>query len=170
MINITNEQILTLTSEIINMCAEENVMLSCAESLTGGSLTSHMVDIPGAGAVLFDGIVAYHNDAKVLRLNVSQKTLSEFGAVSENVAAEMVLGLLSNDRITYAVSTTGIAGPTGDSAEKPIGLVYIAVGKRGKVQAHKFIFEGNREEIRVQSTYFGAKLLNEFIKGDIYGR
>lgn len=168
--NISAKRVTEVTQEIITICAERGFMISCAESLTGGILTSSFIEISGASKVVFNGIVAYHNDAKQLLLGVKRTTLSKCGAVSEETACEMVKGLFVSDKITYGVSTTGIAGPTGGTAKKPIGLVYIGVGKKDFVKAYGVIFMGNREQIRQQSAYYAAKLLLNYIKGDSHGR
>ena len=121
--------------------------LSVAESLTGGMVTSALVDIPGCSECLMEGVVTYSNEAKIARLGVNPTTLASFGAVSAQVASQMATGLIRTG-VNYAVSTTGIAGPGGGSAEKPVGLVYIGVADEVKCTATECRFEGTREEIR----------------------
>lgn len=135
----------TLVRELI----EKGLKIAFAESCTGGMLTSSVVDIPDASKVLYEGVVTYSNEAKAARLGVSEKTLEAFGAVSGETAAEMAEGLLKNADI--GVATTGIAGPSGGTPEKPVGLVYIAVsGKNGTVVI-KNNFGGDRKAVRTKT-------------------
>ena len=99
-----------------------------AESLTGGKITSDLVDVPGASDVLYEGCTTYSNGAKQARLLVKHDTLSRCGAVSSETAYQMCTGLLKTSGCDVVLSTTGIAGPGGGSAAKPVGLTYIAGG------------------------------------------
>jgi len=121
--------------------------MSVAESLTGGMIASSIVDVPGCSECFMEGVVTYSNTAKIARLGVNPQTLSQFGAVSSQVACQMALGLIRTG-VNLAVSTTGIAGPGGGSAEKPVGLVYIGVADEVKCTATECHFEGTRQEIR----------------------
>ena len=132
--------------------------LSVAESLTGGMITSELVKVPGCSECLMEGAVTYSNEAKIARLGVNPSTLSTFGAVSKQVAAQMAQGLMRTG-VDYAISTTGIAGPTGGTAEKPVGLVYIAVSDEINTNVTECRFEGTREEIRTLSANTALFLL-----------
>ncbi len=148
----------TLVGELI----AKGLKIAFAESCTGGMLTSSLVDIPDASKVLYEGVVTYSNEAKAARLGVSEKTLIKFGAVSGETAAEMAEGLLKNADI--GVSTTGIAGPSGGTPEKPVGLVYIAVsGKNGTVVI-KNNFGGDRKSVRIQTRNKALKAALGYIR------
>ena len=133
--------------------AEKKLTLSVAESLTGGMVAARLVNVPGISENFREGIVAYANAAKISRLGVKESTLSLFGAVSCETAEEMALGLIK-EGADVAVSTTGIAGPTGGCADKPVGLVWFGFATKDKVFSKKQIFTGNRKEIREKSTNY----------------
>ena len=106
---------------------ERGLTMSCAESCTGGMIAAKMTDIPGISAVFERGIVTYSNRAKMEELGVSEATLKQYGAVSSQTAEEMVRGLRKKTGSRVCVSVTGVAGPGGGTAEKPVGLIYIGV-------------------------------------------
>ena len=108
-----------LEKKVVELLQKLNLSVSTAESCTGGMLASKLIDVPGVSDIFYEGVVSYSNEAKQKRLNVKAETLEKYGAVSEEVAKEMVLGLHTD----VALSTTGIAGPAGGSDEKPVGLV-----------------------------------------------
>ncbi|MCK5374579.1 MAG: CinA family protein [Alphaproteobacteria bacterium] len=128
---------------------EKQLCLACAESCTGGMIAVAITDIPGSSDIFDRGFVTYSNAAKIDSLDVSPATLERFGAVSQETASEMVLGALANSVAQIAVAVTGVAGPGGGTAEKPVGLVYVAVCARGKapeiVRCH---FDGDRSQVR----------------------
>ena len=132
--------------------------LCVAESLTGGMISSALVDVPGCSECFLEGVVTYSNRSKVARLGVSTSTLDSFGAVSEQVACQMASGLM-HPGVNYAIATTGIAGPGGGSESKPVGLVYIAVADEIKCSATECRFEGSRDEIRRMSANTALFLL-----------
>lgn len=139
--------------------------LSIAESCTGGLLSSLMTDVSGSSAYIKANFVTYANEAKEQYLNVKPETLTQYGAVSVQTAEEMVRGLLKNTGSDYALATTGIAGPTGGTKEKPVGLVYIGVGKADSVKVIKY--NVNHKYPRLLIKYMFAKkavaCLNEFL-------
>ena len=106
--------------------------LATAESCTGGLVAAAITDVPGSSAVLDRGFVTYSNDAKEAALGVAPRLLAEFGAVSAPVAVAMAEGALRHSQADIAVSITGIAGPGGATAGKPVGLVHLAVAQRGR--------------------------------------
>lgn len=126
-----------LLEKIKQILIENNLTLSSAESCTGGLISSYLTDISGASQFIFQNFVTYSNEAKSKYLNVSKKTLDTYGAVSEQTALEMSKGLL--ELTDCSIATTGILGPTGGSVEKPVGLVYISVGLKGKIKVIKYI-------------------------------
>ncbi len=151
----------TLAEEIVFLLKRRNLHLATAESCTGGMIAAGITDIPGASAVFDGGIVVYSNEWKQKTLQVSEKTLREKGAVSAECASEMVHGLIRTTGADCGISVTGIAGPDGGSAEKPVGLVYIGirVGKDTAVTEHHF--RGSRAQIRERTV---AEALNSLRK------
>ncbi len=145
---------------------ERNVCLSIAESCTGGLLSSLMTDVSGSSSYTKANFITYANEAKTKYLNVKQETLQKYGAVSSETVQEMVRGLLDDTECDFAIATTGIAGPTGGNSEKPVGLVYIGVGKQGKIEVFKY--NANPEYPRFLIKYLFAKkavdLLADFLR------
>lgn len=132
--------------------AETNNILVTAESCTGGMIAAAITDLSGSSSIFDRGFVTYSNEAKMDSLGVKAETLEKYGAVSEHTAKEMAQGALKNSNATIAISVTGIAGPTGGSDEKPVGLVYIGLCKNDETPlAFKNIFKGDRSEVRVQT-------------------
>lgn len=138
----------TMEEVVVGLLKEKGVMLSTAESCTGGMLASRIINVPGSSRVFERGFITYSNNAKIEELGVSQKTLETYGAVSEETAVEMVRGLVARTNTRAGIAITGIAGPDGGTAEKPVGLVYIAVCLDGVVECRKFNFIGDRQRVR----------------------
>ena len=136
----------TISSVIGKMVNRRCALLATAESCTGGLIARRITETPGSSAYFKGGIVAYSNEIKQQLLGVKHETLEQYGAVSEQTAKEMALGCLNAMDADYAIATTGIAGPTGGSDEKPLGLVYIAVASRNDVVCEKYIFRTTREQ------------------------
>ena len=125
------------------------LFFAVAESCTGGLVAKSITDIPGSSEYFDRGFVTYSNQAKMDHLGVREETLRKFGAVSEETAREMVLGVLEHSRADIAASITGIAGPTGGTPEKPVGTVYTAIADReGRIEVVRNFFPGNREQVR----------------------
>jgi nicotinamide-nucleotide amidase len=116
--------------ELRALAQNKGLFLTCTESCTGGLVAAALTEIPGSSAVFDRGFVTYSNESKVELLGVSPDTLAAQGAVSAQTAQEMALGALARSRADLAVAITGIAGPGGGSAEKPVGLVHFACAKR----------------------------------------
>lgn len=146
--NIFADKNVTLEEVLADYLAVRNIRLAVAESLTGGEICSRLVSIPGVSRNLYEGIVCYDNASKVNRLGVLPGTLNKKGAVSEDTAYEMAQGLLNATDADLVIATTGIAGPSGGSETKPVGLVYIAVGNKNLIDVYKNQFYGDRQEIR----------------------
>lgn len=128
---------------------DRGLMLATAESCTGGLIAGLLTEIAGSSDVVECGFVTYSNRAKRDALGVPEALLVRFGAVSAEVARAMVEGALARSPADVAVAVTGIAGPGGGSAEKPVGLVYLAAGRRGRpVLVEKQRFEGDRSAVR----------------------
>jgi len=139
----------TIVSEIL---IEKKLTISTAESCTGGLVSSTLINYPGISSVFIEGCVTYSNESKINRLGVNPSTLEIYGAVSEETAREMAEGIAKNFNTNVAISTTGIAGPGGGTNDKPVGLVYIGIYINGKTSVNKYIFQGNRDEIRLSAT------------------
>lgn len=123
--------------------------ITAAESCTGGLICASITSVSGASEVFDRGFVTYANVAKEQMLGVSRQTLESFGAVSVNTAREMSAGARANADADVAVAVTGIAGPTGGTPEKPVGLVYIGVCTKEKNLVTEYHFSGNRDEVRL---------------------
>lgn len=141
------EEDCALEKRLFDLLNLHRLNLSVAESFTAGRVVSSVIKVPGASAVINEGVVAYSNHAKHTRLGVNERTIKEYGAVSKETAYEMATGLLRDDDTDIAIATTGIAGPKSDDSQKPVGLCYIAVGDRDGVHIHKYVFKGDREQI-----------------------
>lgn len=139
-----------LADRFLKACAGHKILAATAESCTGGLIIAAMTDIPGSSSMVDRGFVTYSNDAKQEMLGVSGATLDAYGAVSEQTALEMAAGALAHSRAGVALAVTGIAGPDGGSAEKPVGLVWFGLALSGKAAiAEKRIFENRgRDFIR----------------------
>jgi nicotinamide-nucleotide amidase len=149
----------TLAGNVVKMLKDQGLTLAIAESLTGGQLASAVVDVSGASKVFNEAVVTYSNEAKTRILGVSKDSLAKFGAVSEQVAKEMAMGVAKMAGADVAISTTGIAGPDGGSLEKPVGLVYIGLCYKGHCEVKRFQLTGDRQRIRDRVVAFGLDML-----------
>ncbi len=134
----------SLESVIYNFLKIKSETLSTAESCTGGKIASMITSVPGSSSVFAGGIIAYSNEVKINTLGVDPKILLEYGAVSEECVNAMALGARKKLNTTYAIATSGIAGPEGGSEEKPVGTVWIAIAGPDFLVAKKAIFSGDR--------------------------
>ncbi len=126
-----------LAGKLVREFSQRGWMVATAESCTGGMIAAAITDIAGSSAVLDRGFVTYSNEAKQEMIGVSAATLDAHGAVSKQTAIEMAEGALQRSRASYAVSVTGIAGPDGGSAEKPVGLVHMAMARKVGATEHR---------------------------------
>lgn len=147
------ENVYSLCHQLIDVYRARNLVFGSAESCTGGLLSAVLTEVPGASDIFHCSIVSYANTAKNEFLDVSLDTLKSHGAVSSEVAVEMAEGLLRKyPLLDVAVSITGIAGPSGGTKEKPVGLVYIGYKCRNKIPNYeKHVFHGPRAQIRISS-------------------
>ena len=134
--------------------------ISVAESCTGGSLSQALVRIPGASSYFDCGYITYSNQSKTEMLGVDIQTIKTFGAVSEEVALEMVIGLATRSQSDVAVSVTGVAGPTGGTPEKPVGTVCFGFSCEGKTSTSTQLFSGDRAGIVFQSVSYALRQLS----------
>ena len=130
--------------KISNLLKEKNLTIATAESCTGGLISHSITNISGSSDYFDRGIVSYSNNAKVELLDVSEELLEKYGAVSEQVAKAMAEGVRNKSNVDIGIATTGIAGPTGGTIEKPVGLVYIAVSTADESIVKKFQFSKDR--------------------------
>lgn len=141
-----------MNTVVANLLIENKFTISIAESLTGGKISSMLVEKSGISEALLEGVVCYSNKSKINTLGVREETLEKFGAVSEEVAKEMVLGVAKRLGADFAVATTGIAGPNSDGGGKPVGLVYIGIYAQGDISVKECLFTGDRELIRYRTS------------------
>ena len=148
-----NDNVRKLAEKIVVDCSARGLRVSTAESCTGGLISAAITSVSGSSAVIEFGVCSYSNRIKRKILGVSEKTLEQFTEYSEQCAEEMARGALAVSGADYAVSTTGIAGPSGGTAEKPVGTVYICVCDRLSAGCEKFTFENKgRDYIRTAAT------------------
>lgn len=148
-----------MIEQIVAKLNESHMTVAVAESCTGGMISSTLVDVPGVSGCFAEGYVTYSNEAKEKNLGVSHETLAAFGAVSRETAAEMSAGVRAKANATFGLATTGIAGPDGGTAEKPVGLVFISCSGPDGVFTEKYIFSGGRSSVRQQATRAAFDLL-----------
>ncbi len=157
---------ITIEEAVLNKLEDKNLNLAVAESVTGGEISRRIIKIPGASKHFISGIIAYSEASKVRYLDVSENTLEKYGAVSSETAAEMARGLLNCDGVDIAVSTTGFAGPsTGEG--KPIGLVYICVADKTRVEIFERIFTGDRPAIQDRAASLALANLHKFLNNPL---
>lgn len=138
--------------------------LAVAESCTGGLVSNKITDVPGSSEYFRGGIIAYSNDLKEQMLDVPQKILKKFGAVSKETAAAMARGARKNANADIGIAITGIAGPTGGSRLKPVGTVFIAVSDKKNEECRKFLFKGKRQAIKLSASNTALLLLKKFLE------
>ena len=159
------DDIQALSAAVIASALKAGVMVATAESCTGGLVSGALTAIAGSSAVLDRGFVTYSNEAKAEMLGVPDDLLARFGAVSEPVARAMALGAVARSRASASVSITGVAGPGGGSAEKPVGLVHFAAaGPDGAiVHVERRFGDIGREAVRLESVRVALSLLLEAV-------
>jgi nicotinamide-nucleotide amidase len=149
-----------LADKVVQIYKRQRQKVVTAESCTGGLLAGALTEISGSSAIVERGFVTYSNDAKVEVLGVMPELIAEYGAVSEQVAEAMARGALEFSLADVAVSVTGVAGPLGGSAAKPVGLVYFGLATRAGIMFHYTSqFNGDRDDIRQQAVKEALKLL-----------
>lgn len=149
---IYSDDDISLEDTVAKILVSKNLTIGVAESCTGGMVSSNLINYPGISSVFMEGCVTYSNEAKMKSLGVKKETLDKFGAVSEETAKEMAEGIAKRHNTNIGLSTTGIAGPEGGSEEKPVGLVYLGIYINGKTMVKRYVFNGNRQQIRLRAT------------------
>ena len=149
---------------IAQALTEKKQTITCAESCTGGLLAAALTSIPGSSAFFERSFVTYSNQAKKQLLNVTEETLRHYGAVSEETVREMALGALIAAKSDYALSISGIAGPDGGTADKPVGTVWFGFATKRRIWAKQYQFSGNREQVRQQAVQYALAILEHYLK------
>lgn len=152
-----------LSEIVVRKLKQKNLKLATAESCTGGMLAQYITSINGSSEVFEMGIVSYGNWVKEQELDVNSNSISSYGAVSEQVCREMAFGVLKKANSEISASITGIAGPSGGTAEKPVGTVYIAVATKQAIVCKHLNLSGDRRNIREQTVKQTLSLIKEVI-------
>lgn len=155
---------MTLEEQIGVLLSTQGLTLATAESCTGGLLGHRLTNVSGSSAYYLGGVIAYANEAKEAMLGVRHETLMAHGAVSAETAQEMAQGVRQRLGADIAVAVTGIAGPTGGTADKPVGLVYIALSASGVERCEPHRWQGNRFENKAQSAEAALRLLLHYLQ------
>ncbi|MCI0662049.1 MAG: competence/damage-inducible protein A [Acidobacteria bacterium] len=154
----------TLEEVIGALLRQKRYTLATAESCTGGLLAGRITDVPGSSDYFLEGLITYSNESKCKLLGVPETLIAEHGAVSEEVAIAMANGVRELAHSTFGIGITGIAGPGGGSAEKPVGLVYLALADEAQSTARKFLFPNDRMFIRTLAVNAALDLLRRRMK------
>jgi nicotinamide-nucleotide amidase len=163
-----DDDIVEAAQQLLDICKRKNLLVATAESCTAGLVAGTLTEVPGTSSILDRGFVTYSNEAKHEMLGVPRDTLAKYGAVSPQTAEAMVRGVLGRSRVHLAVSVTGIAGPDGGSAEKPVGLVFFAGGSRGGrlVAVEQRYGAIGRDKVRKRSVLEAFRILHELAEGE----
>jgi PncC family amidohydrolase len=153
-----------LEVELGKLLTTRKLTLATAESCTGGLIANLITNVPGSSNYFEGGVISYSNESKIEFLRVPTETLKRCGAVSEETAAAMAIGIHKLTKADLGLAVTGIAGPTGGTEQKPVGLVYIALADRINVEKYQFKFNGSRLEIKKQTANAALKILLDYIK------
>ncbi len=154
--------------ETVKLFRERALTCATAESCTGGGIGALITSVAGSSIVYLGGVISYANEVKRDVLGVSQEILNTVGAVSGECAEAMAVGVQKLTSASYAVSVTGIAGPGGATAEKPVGLIWFGVASKDKVYSEKKIFSGDREAVRSQTAEHALGLLMSAANGSLW--
>jgi len=138
-----------LSKKIVNILTRKKLKISIVESCTGGLLSSAITSVGGSSKVFVQGLVVYSNQSKIKILKISKKTIKRYGVVSEQICLTMVKNVSKICKTNMSISVTGIAGPSGGTKKKPVGLVYIGIKKANKINVNKYLFK-NRGRSYIQ--------------------
>jgi nicotinamide-nucleotide amidase len=159
---VFSAEILALARSVLDACRARGWRVATAESCTGGLVAAALTAIAGASEVVERGFVTYSNEAKSELLGVPAATIAAYGAVSAETAAAMAQGAVGRSAVDLAVSVTGIAGPGGGSAAKPVGLVFLGLARRdGQSRTERHVFAGDRATVRDAALRRALRLLAE---------
>ena len=152
-----------MEEKIVRFQNEHNMMITTVESCTGGLIAARLVNVSGASNVFSEGYITYSEDAKAKMVGVNPETIKKYNVVSEEVAYEMASGGAKTANADVAVSVTGVAGPLGGTKDIPVGTVCIGVYYKNKVITEKFLFNGDRLQVRNQAVDKALEMVwNEF--------
>lgn len=160
-IDLTDGEIL---KKIFTILKRKKLTVATAESCTGGLISHTLTNISGSSENFDRGVVAYSNQSKMELLDVPKDNLIKYGAVSIEVAKSMAEGIKKKSNVDIGISTTGIAGPTGGSKDKPIGLVFIAISNDKSTIVKKYNFSGSRSEIKTNTCHASLEILLDFLE------
>lgn len=161
-----NTEITLAATRLLTHCREHQLMLTTAESCTGGLIAALLTAVPGSSDVLERGFVTYSNHSKIELLNVAEALVERYGAVSEPVAKAMAEGAIWHSQADISIAVTGVAGPGGGSPDKPVGLVHLAVSRRqGKTWHQACQFDGDREAVRLAAVAEALTMLEAAVSG-----
>ncbi|MGD9160476.1 MAG: CinA family protein [Desulfobacteraceae bacterium] len=146
----------------------KSLTISVAESCTGGLIGHLITSIPGSSVYFMGGVISYSNQAKCDLLGISPGTLEQYGAVSDQTAKEMAMGVKERFKSDIGISVTGIAGPDGGSIEKPVGTVFMGFVFDNEPLAIKYLFKGNRTEIKQQTAETALENIKRYLNGDSF--
>lgn len=152
--------------EVLQACGWQ---LAAAESCTGGLISHRVTNIPGSSAYFLGGVTAYANEVKMGVLGVKEQTLIDHGAVSCETVAEMARGVCAKLAAEVGVSVSGIAGPSGGTSDKPVGLVWIGLATPTGVWTRSFHFDGEREHVKAQAAEAALQFVSEYLAGEVHG-
>ncbi|MGC8121033.1 nicotinamide-nucleotide amidohydrolase family protein [Marinobacter sp. VGCF2001] len=161
---VTDRQLADAGDALGQVLERKGLTIATAESCTGGWVAKVLTDRAGSSGYLMAGLVTYSNDAKQGILGVKETTLEQYGAVSEPVVRQMVQGAVDAVGVDVAVAVSGVAGPGGGSADKPVGTVWFAWGGADRVEARVMYFEGDRDEVRRQSVLYALQEVASFVE------
>lgn len=146
---MTSEHPDALAAQVLRRCREQGVRLALVEACTGGWVCARLTDVPGASAVVERGFIPYSNESKVEQLGVALELLQAHGSVSAEAVEALARAALERSRADWAVAETGIAGPGGGTPQKPVGLAFLAVLRRGgQATVERHVFSGDRTGVR----------------------
>lgn len=153
-----------IVEEVAKLLKERKMWIATAESCTGGLIGHTLTNVPGSSEYFKGGVIAYSNEVKMKLLGVKRETLMKYGAVSSYTAEEMAKGVKELMEVDIGIATTGIAGPTGGSEEKPVGLVYIGLATDGGIEARRFVFDGDRLQNKESFCEAALNMVLEYLK------
>jgi nicotinamide-nucleotide amidase len=156
--------LIELTNQVAQLLQSNNLLLAVAESCTGGGIAHAVTDLPGSSKWFECGFITYSNASKTDLLNVSAALIAQHGTVSEEVAAAMAEGALTNSNAHIALSTTGIAGPDGAVPGKPVGTVCFGWSRNNQTHTERLVFTGDRQLIRAQTVSHALRGLIRFLE------
>ena len=159
-----NEKIRAASEKLGKLLKTRGLVLSTAESCTGGGIAAAITDVPGSSEWFSGAFVTYSNEWKMRQLGVASATLETYGAVSAQTVSQMLDGLLKNGGTDLGIAVSGIAGPGGGSAEKPVGTVFIGITGKGWQVIRQMLFAGDRTDVRTQTIETALSMMTEAIR------